>query len=84
MIGSPEPLTPQTRALLEATKEVAVSREVLAFTYIEGYFLSQANAPELELFNYLQTSLESHTDHLQVRLVCQLTAHCGMRVPGLD
>ena len=52
---------------MDAVKEVEESREVLAYTYVEGFFLSEDSAPELAIFNHLQTLLEQHTDHLQVQ-----------------
>ena len=59
---------PQGSALRFALQEVARSRDTLAYTYVEGFFLQERAAKELELFNHLQRSLEEHADLLQVRL----------------
>ena len=68
----------QARVLLQAVKEVEESREVLAYTYVEGYFLSGRDAPELAIFNHLQTLLEEHTDHLQVCRPARSRASAGI------
>jgi hypothetical protein len=70
----------QAAVLRAALEEVGLSREVIAYTYIEGYFMSERHAKELEVFNYLQQMLDSHTDHLQ-ELVEQRAQQVG-RGPG--
>lgn len=49
--------------LSDATKAVIECRNVLAYTYVFGYYL--APGPEKELFEFLQQNLEKNTDHLQ-------------------
>ncbi len=77
----PSPSLPpcvQAAVLRAALAEVGHSREVIAFTYIEGFFMSERQARELEMFNHLQQKLDSHTDHLQELVEQRALQVCGV------
>lgn len=51
--------------LEDALAAVADCRTALAWSYVEGYYIT--NDTKRTLFNHMQSELEKHTDHLQAR-----------------
>lgn len=54
-----------TLVIQHALTEIVTGRTVLAYTYIEGYFMDERSDPRLVLFRHLQSQLEIHTEQLQ-------------------
>ncbi len=70
----------QLGTVVRALEEVAQNRQILAYMYVEKYFLP-AGDQYTELFTFLLQQLEDYTERLQVRL-CVVVCVCV--VPAIE
>lgn len=64
----------------EAAEQVIKCRQVLKYTYVHGYYLT--NTLERNLFEHLQEMLEKHTEHLHGLVETPLKIVRGHRCRG--